>query len=108
MVSNNLLRKQVVSEVKKRRLIFFTVILLGFIYLAISLIFGDMGLLRYVELNKKKAHLERQVKEMEKENEQLRSEIKSLKEDPFYKEKHAREEFGLARPDEYIFRYDDR
>ncbi|MEW6162743.1 MAG: septum formation initiator family protein [Nitrospirota bacterium] len=108
MASNNLLRKQVVSEIKKRRLIFFTVILLGFIYFAISLIFGDMGLLRYVELNKRKAHLERQIKEMERENEQLRSEIKSLKEDPFYKEKHAREEFGLARPDEYIFRYDDR
>jgi len=102
----NLLRKQVASEIKKRRLITFTVILLGFIYLAVSLIFGDMGLLKYIELNKKKAHLERQTKEMEKENEQLKVMIKSLKEDPFYKEKYAREEFGLAKPDEYIFQYD--
>lgn len=108
MGSTNLLRKQVVSEIKKRRLIFFTVILLGFIYLAISLIFGDMGLLKYVELNKRKTHLERQIKEIEKESEIFRSEVKSFKEDPFYREKYAREEFGLARPDEYIFRYDDR
>jgi cell division protein FtsB len=108
MSSNYLLRKQVVSEIKKRRLILFTVILLGFIYLFISLVFGDMGLLKYVELNKRKTHLESQIKEMEQGNKKLKSEIESLKENPFCKEKHAREEFGLARPDEYIFRYDDR
>lgn len=102
----NLLRKQVVSEIRKRRLIYFTIILLSFFYLIINLIFGDMGLLRYRELNKKKARLETQVKEIKKENEQLGSEIKLLKEDPFYNEKHAREDFGLAKPDEYIFQYD--
>ncbi len=108
MGSTNLLRKQVVSEIKKRRLIFLTVILTGFIYLAVSFIFGDMGYLKYVELNKKEALLERQIKELEKDNEVLRSQVKSLKEDPFYKEKYAREEFGLAKPDEYIYRFDDR
>ncbi len=108
MSSTNLLRKQVISESKKRRLIFFTVILLGFIYLAISIIFGDMSLLKYSELNKRKVYLERHIKEIGRENKVLRSEVKSLKEDSFYKEKYAREEFGLARPDEYIFRYDDR
>ncbi|MEW6214351.1 MAG: septum formation initiator family protein [Nitrospirota bacterium] len=102
----NLLRKQVVSELKKRRLIFFTIMLLSFIYIGISLLFGDMGLLRYIELNKTKTHLEKQIKEIKKENEQLRSQIKSLKEDPFYTEKHAREEFGMSKPDEYIFQYD--
>ncbi len=102
----NLLRKQVVSEIRKRRLIYFTVILLSFFYLIINLIFGDMGLLRYTELNKKKIRLETQVKEIKRENEQLGSEIKLLKEDPFYTEKHAREGFGLAKPDEYIFHYD--
>ncbi len=102
----NLLRKQVVSEIRKRRLVYLTVILLSFFYLIINLIFGDMGLFRYRELNKKKARLETQVKEIKMENEQLGSEIKLLKEDPFYTEKHAREDFGLAKPDEYIFQYD--
>jgi cell division protein FtsB len=102
----NQLRKQVASERKKRKLIFFTIIFLSFLYLLITLIFGDMGLLQYRELSDKKIHLEAQVKEIGRENEQIRSEIKSIREDPFYKEKHAREDFGLAKPDEYIFQYD--
>jgi len=106
MSSHNLLRKQVVSEIKKKRLIFFTIILLSFIYLFISSLFGDMGLLKYRELHKTKARLENQIKEIHTENEQLKSQIDSLKKDPFSVEKHAREEFGLAKPDEYIFQYD--
>jgi cell division protein FtsB len=102
----NQLRKQVASERKKRKLIFLTVVFLSFLYLLITLIFGDMGLLQYRELFAKKMHLEAQVKEIERENAQIRSEISSIREDPYYKEKHAREDFGLAKPDEYIFQYD--
>ena len=104
--STNLLRKQVASEIKIRRLIFYTVILLSFIYLLISSIFTDMGFLKYMELYTKKTRLEAQVQEMEQENLQIRSQIKLLKEEPYFKEKYAREEFGLAKPDEYIFQYD--
>lgn len=104
--STNLLRKQVASEIKIRRLIFYTVIVLSFIYLLISSIFWDMGLLKYSELYAKKTRLQAQVQEMEQENLQIRSQIKLLKEEPFFKEKYAREEFGLAKPDEYIFQYD--
>jgi cell division protein FtsB len=102
----NLLRKQVASEIRKRRLIFLTVVFLSFLYLLITLIFGDMGLLRYRELNRTRVRLEAQIKQIEDENLQLRSHIKLLKEDSFYREKHAREDFGLAKPDEYIFQYD--
>lgn len=102
----NLLRKQVASERKKRKLIFFTIFLLSFLYILSSLIFGDMGLLRYHEIHKKKVLLEAQIQDIESENAQIKSHIKLLKEDPFYKEKHAREDFGLAKPDEYIFQYD--
>ena len=106
MAGTNLLRKQVSSEMRKRRLIFYTVMLLSFIYLSVSLIFGDMGVLKYRELSKKKTRLQMQIQEMEQENLHIRSQIKSFKEDPFYAEKHAREDFGLAKPDEYIFQYD--
>jgi cell division protein FtsB len=102
----NQLRKQVASERKKRKLIFLTVVFLSFLYLLITLIFGDMGLLQYRDLFAKKMHLEAQVKEIEQDNARIRSEITSIREDPFYKEKHAREDFGLAKPDEYIFQYD--
>lgn len=102
----NHLRKQVASEVKKRKLIFLTVILLSFIYLMINLIFSDMGLLQYKNLYAKKAVLEAEIKDIQEENSRISSEIRLLKEEPFYQEKHAREEFGLAKPDEYIFQYD--
>ncbi len=102
----NLLRKQVATERRKKRLIFFTVIFLSFVYLFITLFFGDMGLLRYRELYKTRVHLEAQIEEIERENVQLRAQIKSIKVDPYMKEKHAREDYGLAKPDELIFQYD--
>lgn len=103
---NNLLRKQVLSEIRKKRLIFLTFIILSFIYLTISLVFGDIGLLRYIEITKTKKNIEKQITDINRQNKQLKSQIKLLKEDPFYREKLAREEFGLARPGEYIFHYD--
>jgi cell division protein FtsB len=106
MGSNNLLRKQVVSEIKKKRLIFLTIAVLSFIYLSISLVFGDMGLLRYLELNRTKMNLESQLSEIDRQNAQLRTQLKLLKEDPFAREKLAREEYGLSKPNEYIFKYD--
>ncbi len=106
MSSHNLLRKQVVSEVKKKKLIFLTFVSLSFIYLSISLVFGDMGLFRYLELHRTKINMEKQITEINRQNEQLRTQLKLLKEDPFYREKLAREEYGLSKPNEYIFQYD--
>jgi len=100
------LEKQVNSEVKKKQMIFFTVIILTLLYLSISLVFGDMGLFKYIELNRTRKNLEQQIAQISNQNEQLRLQLKSLKDDPFYREKLAREEYGLSRPDEYIFQYD--
>jgi cell division protein FtsB len=91
---------------KKRRLIFVTVVILGFMYLSISLLFGDAGLFRYMELMKTKRSLQGQITDLSRQNEKVREQIRLLKEDPFYREKLAREEYGLAKPDEYIFKYE--
>jgi cell division protein FtsB len=106
MSSYNLLRKQVLAEVKKKKLIFLTFISLSFLYLSISLVFGDMGLFHYIELNKTKKNLEKEITEINQQNEQLRTQLKLLKEDAFYREKLAREEYGLSKPNEYIFKYE--
>jgi cell division protein FtsB len=100
------LEKQVHAEVKKKQMIFLTVIVLTLLYLSISLVFGDMGLFKYIELNRTRRSLEKQIEQISNQNEQLRSQLKALKDDPFYREKLAREEYGLSRPDEYIFQYD--
>lgn len=106
MTANHRLRQQVTSEMKKRRLIFVTVVILGFMYLSISLLFGDAGLFRYMELMKTKRSLQGQITDLSRQNEKVREQIRLLKEDPFYREKLAREEYGLAKPDEYIFKYE--
>ncbi|MBI5075010.1 MAG: septum formation initiator family protein [Nitrospirae bacterium] len=100
------LEKQVNAEVKKRQMIFFTIVVLTLLYLSISLIFGDMGLFKYLELNRTRQSLEKQIAQISTQNEQMRSQLKALKDDPFYREKLAREEYGLSRPDEFIFQYD--
>ncbi len=106
MSANDLLGNQVRAEMKKRRLVFVTFFILCFMYLSISLVFGDMGLLKYIELNRTKQNLQQQVVEISRQNEEIKTQITLLRNDPFYKEKLAREEFGLAKPGEYIFQYD--
>ncbi len=102
----NLLRKQVSSEIRKRHIIFYTVTLLSILYIAVTMLFGDMGIIRYLELRNTKIRLEAQIREMEEDNAKLRAQLKAMEEDPFIKEKHARENYGLARPDELIFQYE--
>lgn len=106
MYTNNLLKKQVRSELKRRRYMTYTLLLLSFLYVLINIVFSDMGLMRYIELGQKKATLNREIASISEENQKLRHTLKTYKENDFYLEKHAREDFGLAGPDEYIFLYE--
>jgi len=106
MNSHQLLRKQVTSELKKRRLIFLTIAILSLLYLVISFTFGETGLLRYLQLREKRSQLVSEIREVETQNVRLQSDTKRLRENPFYLEKHARENFEMAKPDEYVFKYE--
>ncbi|MCL4537830.1 MAG: septum formation initiator family protein [Nitrospirae bacterium] len=99
------LRQQVTVERKRRNVVFFTIIILAFLYMGTTLLLGDMGLIKYLKLKKAKNNLETEITTLEKETKTLKTQINALKEDPYYIEKHAREEFGLAKPDEYIFQF---
>jgi len=101
------LRQQVSVERKRRNVILFTIIILAFIYTGSNLVFGKMGFIKYYQLNKARNRLETEIMTIEKENRTLKTQVTALKQDPFYIEKHAREEYGLARPDEYIFQFKD-
>ncbi len=101
------LRQQVSVERRRRTLIFFTIITVALIYIGITMIVGNMGVMKYLELQKNKNRLQSEIANMEKENKMLRAHVDALKRDPFYIEKQAREEYGLAKPDEYIFQFQD-
>ncbi|NOY39980.1 MAG: septum formation initiator family protein [Nitrospirae bacterium] len=106
MYPQNLLRKQVVNERKKQSLVCFTVLLTFIFYLVWVLLFDENGVVRFFELKARRTEVVSEVSELQKENVKLNEEITLLKENPFYMEKHAREDMNLSRPDEYIFIFD--
>lgn len=97
------LKQQVMMINRRKNIIFYSVVSFCIIYLICTLFFGDMGLIKYTKLTKTSLKLESEIKTLEDENRKIRSEVRALKDDPYFIEKYAREEFGLARKDEYIF-----
>jgi cell division protein FtsB len=101
------LRQQVVTEVKFRRYFWNTLLTLSLAYMAGTLLFGDMGLMRYMELNKRQAAIQMELDSVMSVNQRVAERLSSLGTDDFYVEKNARESFGMATKDEYIFIYKD-
>lgn len=99
-------RKQVNSELKRRRYVVYTILLLSFIYLAAGLLLGDRGVMRYLQLKEREGSLKTELSAINDDNEKLRSIIESYEENDFFVEKNARENFGLAGPGEYIYLYE--
>jgi cell division protein FtsB len=64
---------------------------------------GDRGFLEVREFYRHLARVETQIRTLEEENRSLRSQVADVKSDPHEIEKLAREDLGLAYPDELIF-----
>jgi cell division protein FtsB len=71
-------------------------------------VFGTHGLIAMRRSQKEAAQVQQQIDQLNQENQQLLDRVKSLKTDPAAIEQIAREEMGLARPGEYIFRLPDK
>jgi cell division protein FtsB len=76
----------------------------GFILLALQDIFGAHGLVAMRRSEKEAAAVQKEIQQLNEENQQLQNRVQSLKTDPATIERIAREEMGLARPGEYIFK----
>ncbi|MGO9380156.1 MAG: FtsB family cell division protein [Dissulfurispiraceae bacterium] len=99
------LRQQITHEQRNRTYIFFACVSVALAYLCYNLVFGDMGLIKYWELKKNKVRIESEISQVSNENRTLSEQVNSLKKDPYFIEKYAREEYGMAKPDEFIFQY---
>jgi cell division protein FtsB len=99
------MREQVSREQRKRTYIFFACIALALAYLSYNLMFGEMGVIKYIEIKHNKTRLDGEITRIDKENKALNIQVNSLKKDPYYIEKYAREEYGLAKPGEFIFQF---
>jgi cell division protein FtsB len=90
----------------RRNLNWFLVIALALLLL--QDIFGTHGVLSMHRSQQEAAGIRKKIDELDLENQKLQDRVKSLKTDPASIEKIAREEMGLARPGEYIFKIPPR
>jgi cell division protein FtsB len=74
---------------------------------AFSIIFGNYGLLRILELRNQSKHLEEQIAYYKMKKKLLETQRDMLKDDPYTIEKHARERLGMYRPGDAVFLFLD-
>ena len=80
-----------------------TALFIGLCYLLGTLCFGDMGLLRYLDLKDRRATIEKELNVIMEQNARAKERLNSASSDNYYLEKNARESFGMSSPDEYVF-----
>lgn len=74
--------------------------------LAIALLFwGEKSVLRIWALHQETQRTQQQVEALTVKNQRLRNQIETLRRDPRAVERIAREELGLVRADEMVYRF---
>src|SRR5512139_3341840 len=73
------------------------------IALVVGSVFGDRGILNLIEKRRQVEALRAELEGLRGENARLAAEIEALRGSPRAIERLAREELGLARPDETVF-----
>jgi cell division protein FtsB len=76
-----------------------------FVALALFTAFGERGVFHLWRLWGEKKQLEDKNFLLQKENESLRERVYRVRHDDLYLEKIAREELGLVRPGEMVYRF---
>ena len=79
-------------------------LLAALVLLIVQDIFGTHGVLAMRRSQQEAARVQKEIDQINEENRQLEDRVKALKNDPATIERIAREEMGLARPGEYIFK----
>ena len=102
----NVRRRQVEQTRKQRKIVFLTIGILLSVYLTFSLVVGDNGLLRYVELKSTRDRLFAETMALQKQNEDITGQIENLKKDSEVIEGFARE-YGLTKEGELVFKFKD-
>ena len=82
-----------------------TIGILFFIYLTLTMIIGEKGLLTYIKLKSMKKTLLAETMTMKKQNEEARRQVEAMESEPDRAEELARE-YGLTKEGELIFKFD--
>jgi cell division protein FtsB len=74
-----------------------------FLLLALLAMVGERGFWEVYKYSRHVQRIESRIRSLEEENRRLQRQVSGLRSDPYQVEKLAREDLGLARPDELIF-----
>ena len=91
---------------RRRRLIARVAVLAGgafAVMLGVAFFFGDMGLFKYLQMRDHARQLEQELKDLERTNGELRTDIRRAQSDPARIEELARERLGFVRPGETVY-----
>lgn len=83
---------------------FITLLFLGLIVAWLT--FGDRGFIHLYRMEKERQIYLEKIRKLEEANQELLDQINRLRSDRNYIEKEARNELGLVREDELIYRFD--
>jgi cell division protein FtsB len=67
-------------------------------------VFGTHGVVAMRRSQEQAADIQKEIDHLNEENQKLQEHVRALKSDPAEIERVAREDMGLARPGEYIFK----
>jgi cell division protein FtsB len=76
----------------------------GLTLLVLQDIFGTHGVVAMRRSQEQAADIQKEIDHLNQENQKLQEHVRALKSDPAEIERVAREDMGLARPGEYIFK----
>lgn len=76
----------------------------GLVLLILQDVLGTHGVLAMHHSMKQSSEIQKEIQQLNQQNEELQKHVQSLKSDPAAIERIAREDMGLARPGEYIFK----
>ncbi len=82
-----------------------SLLVLAGLWMLWSLIMGEMGAVKYFRMHAREHTLRAEIAHLKQDNLRLMQQVRSLKQDPAYIERIARDEIGLARPGEIVYYY---
>jgi cell division protein FtsB len=75
--------------------------------LGVTSVFGEKGVIEVRRLAAQEARIRAKAEALERENEKLRENVRRLRDDDEYLERVAREQQGLVRDGETVYRFPD-
>ena len=109
MASRRNYRRAVLQRRRRRfRQAGYAALLVAGLYFVFAFVWGDWGLMKYLQLIETRRGLQDEIEQISLEITSMRRQAEILRTDPDAIERIAREELGLAREGEIIYRFKEK